>query len=125
MESLKKAWELFENFDFSKYTDVRGTGTYTIDNGNLTCSVILKNDDIEVLNCIALPGLKVPMHIHKQTEHYLLYEGKAKIVTPSGAIYLSKLDSPHIDPGVPHSLQTETGCKLLIARIPPITDGGY
>ena len=125
MESLKRARELFEQIDFSRFADVTGSGTYTLDDGRLTCSVVLRNEFVEVLNCIAKPGCRVPAHTHIQTEHYLLYDGEATITTDAGVITLSRLDSPHIDPGVSHSLYSKTGCHLLIIRVPPVTNPEY
>jgi len=125
MDSLKRARELLKNIDFSTLQDIQGTGKYTLDEGRLQCEVVLRNKNIEVLSCVGLPGVRVKPHVHKQTEHYLLYEGEAEIWTPEGTMTLTILDSPHIAPNIMHSLSSKKGCKMLISRIPPIADGGY
>ena len=124
MDSLQLARELYSKIDFNKLALVEKLGSYSLDNGNMICTVVFRNDKVEILNCVAKPGTNVAEHIHEQIEHYLLYEGDAVVTVNGVKTCLQTSFSPHTPPLTPHSMTSKNGCRFMIARIPP-TKGVY
>ena len=85
-QHLNRAFELLKEIDFSKIISSVNWGEYSLDNGNLQCKVLFREAGAEVMHCVSSPGCKTEPHKHEQREHYLLYEGKAQMVTEDKVI---------------------------------------
>ena len=124
MDALAKARELYENIDFTKYAIVDKPNSYTMGNGLMRMTVVHKSDKVEVLQGECEPGCRVQPHTHAQLENVLLYEGEAIITVAGSKHHLTPGATVSIPPGAIHYTDSDIGCKVLVARIPPV-EGVY
>ncbi len=123
MEALKRARQLLEQFDDLIVSD--SPGAYTMADGKASFNVVFRIKGVEVIHAHLDPGTHIKAHTHVQSEFYLVYEGDAALETPTGITDLVKRPNSSVLPSISHSLSSENGCKLLIARIPSIKEAAY
>ena len=124
MDSLARARELYESIDFSKFAIVDKPDSYTMGDGKMRMTVIYKTDTVEVLRGECEEGCRVQPHTHRQLENILLTEGEAIITVAGSKHHLTPGATVSIPPGAIHYTDSDVGCKVLVARIPPV-EGVY
>ncbi len=122
MDSLAHARQLYEQMDFSNFAIVDKPKSYTLGKGKMRMTVVYTEDDVEVLQGECQPGCRVEPHTHGQEENILCYEGGC-VVTVEGSKHVLR---PGVTVAIPigaiHYTTSDAGCKVLVARIPPIKD---
>jgi len=125
-DALARARELYEKMDFSSLTQHPEPEHITMDNGRFHGIVAYKDDGVEVMHVTCEPGTYVEEHAHEQAvEHILLYQGDAVLNIGGVDTILQPSHSINVPPLAVHSLRSVNGCKMLMARIPPIGDSNY
>jgi len=124
VDSLARARKLYESIDFSKFAIVDKPDSYTMGDGKMRMTVVHKTAAVEVLQGECEAGCRVQPHTHAQMENILLYEGEAIITVAGSKHHLKPGSTVSIPPGAIHYTDSDVGCKVLVARIPPV-EGVY
>ena len=120
MDSLQRARALYEGMDFKQYAIVVKPKTYTMGQGKLRMQVIYEDGMVEILRGDAAAGCDVEPHTHEQVENLLVYRGSAVVSVGEVEHHLMPGMSVNIPPNTVHHTKTKNGCKLFIARMPPL-----
>ena len=122
MEALKRARELYEKMDFSNFAIVDKPKSYTLGKGKMRLTVVFDTDEVELLQGECEPGCRVEPHTHEQEENILCYEGACVVTVESSEHVLRPGSTVAIPIGALHFTTSDAGCKVIVARIPPVKD---
>ena len=121
MDALDRAKKIYAEMDFSKFAVVTKPLTYTMSDGLMEVTQVFNNGTIEILHATCQPGCHVEPHTHEETENILVYEGELTQVVNDIPHHMTPGSTTNIPAHTVHYTKSAIGCKLLIARYPPVT----
>lgn len=100
-----------------------GRTVYEVEGGECVSYALWKQNEVACMRVFLSAGAMFPNHRHGVREIITVYEGRMKIATSTGGIWLERGDTYSIPANVEHHAVADTDCWMIAITVP--ADEGY